>query len=89
MSSARLGVSLVSMHMELTDTRGRRFVLEAMADVGGPWNIYATTTYTALMRWRCGDRTGYGVVMEVLPITALTRRYGRRSADWPAAITTG
>ena len=41
------------------------------------------------MRWTLGDRVGYGVVMEVLPITALTRRRGRRWTDWPASITTG
>ena len=89
MTSTRLGVTIAAMQIKVTDVRGRVFVLNAMADVGGPWNIYATTCYTALMRWTLGDRVGYGVVMEVLPIAALTRRRGRRWTDWPASITTG
>jgi len=88
-TSVRLGVTITSMRMTVTDTRGKVFRLDAMADVGAPWNIYGTTCYTALMRWTLGDRDGYGVVMEVLPIKTLTRLRQRRSADWPAAITTG
>jgi hypothetical protein len=33
------------------------------------------------MRWTLGERVGYGVVMEVLPIKTLTRMRGRRSTD--------
>ncbi len=89
MSSVRLGVTIAAMKMKITDVRGKVFVLNAMADIGAPWNIYGTTCYTALMRWTCGDREGYGVVMEVLPVKALTRLRGRRASQWPAAITTG
>jgi hypothetical protein len=88
-TSVRLGVTLTSMQMTVTDVRGKVYRLNAMADVGAPWNIYGTTCYTALMRWTLGEREGYGVVMEVLPIKTLTRLRGRRAADWPAAITTG
>ncbi len=88
-TSVRLGVTVTSMHMTLTDVRGKTFTLNATADVGAPWNIYATTCYTALMRWTMGDRVGYGVVMEVLPIKTLTRLRGRRASAWPASITTG
>ena len=77
------------MQIKVTDVRGKVFQLHAMADVGAPWNIYATTTYTALMRWVMGDRIGYGVVMEVLPIAEMTKRRGRRWTDWPASVTTG
>lgn len=88
-TSTRLGVTVTAMEMTVVDVRGKQFRLQARADVGAPWNIYATTCYTALMRWTLGERTGYGVVMEVLPIKALTRMRGRRAADWPAALTTG
>lgn len=88
-SSVRLGVTVTSMHMKVTDVRGKVFVLNAMADVGAPWNIYGTTCYTALMRWTLGERVGYGVVMEVLPVKTLTRLRGRRASKWPASITTG
>lgn len=88
-SSVRLGSTVASMKMTVTDTRGKNFRLHAMADVGAPWNIYATTCYTALMRWTCGDRDGYGVVMEVLPMMELTRLRFRQPTDWPAAIATG
>ncbi len=88
-TSVRLGVTVTSMHMTLTDVRGKVFTLNATADVGAPWNIYATTCYTALMRWTMGERVGYGVVMEVLPIKTLTRLRGRRASAWPASITTG
>ena len=88
-SSVRLGVSVVAMQMKVTDVRGSVFNLQSTANVGAPWTIYATTCYTALMRWTLGERTGYGVVMEVLPIKALTRLRGRRSTDWPSSITTG
>jgi hypothetical protein len=80
-SSVRLGVSLVAMQMKVTDVRGCVFKLQATANVGAPWTIYATTCYTALMRWTLGERVGYGVVMEVLPIKTLTRMRGRRSTD--------
>jgi len=88
-TSTRLGSTITSMQLKVTDVRGKIYKLSAMADVGAPWNIYATTCYTALMRWLLGDRVGYGVVMEVLPITATTQRRGRRWNDWPASITTG
>jgi hypothetical protein len=88
-TSTRLGVSVVAMEMTVVDVRGKQYHLQARADVGAPWNIYATTCYTALMRWTLGDRTGYGVVMEVLPLKTLNRMRGRRKADWSAAITTG
>lgn len=88
-TSTRLGVTVTSMEMTVVDVRGKTFRLQGRADVGAPWNIYATTCYTALMRWTLGDRTGYGVVMEVLPLKSLTRMRGRRGTDWPAAITTG
>lgn len=88
-TSVRLGVTVSSMYMKVTDVRGKTYQLHAMADVGAPWNIYATTCYTALMRWTLGDRVGYGVVMEVLPIKTLTKLRGRRAEAWPAAITTG
>jgi hypothetical protein len=88
-SSVRLGVTIAAMTITATDTRGKVYRLNAMANVGAPWNIYATTTYTAMMRWTLGDRVGYGVVMEVLPIQALTRLRGLKPTDWPAAITTG
>ncbi|GAC1390996.1 MAG: hypothetical protein NVSMB34_05010 [Variovorax sp.] len=88
-TSTRLGVTVISMEMTVVDVRSKRFRLQARADVGAPWNIYATTCYTALMRWTLGDRTGYGVVMEVLPLKTLNRMRGRRAADWPAAISTG
>lgn len=88
-SSARLGISQVTITMTVVDTRGKRYELCAMADVGGPWTIYATTCYTALMRWTLGDRVGYGVVMEVLPTKELNRIRGQRYGDWPSAVTTG
>jgi len=88
-ASTRLGSTITSMQLKVTDVRGKVYQLSAMADVGAPWNIYATTCYTALMRWILGDRVGYGVVMEVLPIPATTQRRGRRWNDWPASITTG
>ena len=81
MSSVRLGVTIAAMKMKITDVRGKVFVLNAMADIGAPWNIYGTTCYTALMRWTCGEREGYGVVMEVLPVKALTRLRGRRASQ--------
>ena len=88
-TSTRLGVTVISMELTVVDVRGREFRLQARADVGAPWNIYATTCYTALMRWTLGERTGYGVVTEVLPLKTLNRMRGRRAADWPAAIATG
>lgn len=88
-TTTRLGVTVVAMEMTVIDVRGKQFRLQARVDVGAPWNIYATTCYTALMRWTLGERTGYGVVMEVLPLKTLNRLRGRRAADWPAAITTG
>jgi hypothetical protein len=88
-SSVRIGVTIAAMRMKVTDVRGKVYKLNAMADVGAPWNIYGTTCYTALMRWTLGDRVGYGVVMEVLPVKTLTRLRGRRWTDWPASITTG
>ncbi len=57
-TSVRLGVTVTSMHMTVTDVRGKVFTLNAMADVGAPWNIYATTCYTALMRWTMGSGSG-------------------------------
>jgi hypothetical protein len=77
------------MHIRSTDVRGKRWTLVGTADVGAPWNIYATTCWTGLMRWTLGERTGYGVVMEVLPIKTLTRLRGRRVEQWPATLTTG
>ena len=37
---ARLGVTIASMQIKVTDVRGKVFQLHAMADVGAPWNIY-------------------------------------------------
>lgn len=88
-SSVRIGVTIASMAITVTDTRGKTFKLNAMANVGAPWNIYGTTCYTAMMRWTLGDRDGYGVVMEVLPVQTLTRLRGLKPTDWPSAITTG
>ena len=88
-STTRLGTTPTSMHMTITDVRGRSWSLVGTPDVGAPWNIYATTCWTGLMRWHLGGRTGYGVVMEVLPMKTLNRLRGRRSTQWPAAITTG
>lgn len=88
-TTIRLGTSIVSMVLRVTDTRGKEFQLEATPQVGAPWPIYSTTCYTALMRWTCGATAGYGVVMEVLPLPELTRLRARKSTDWPATITTG
>lgn len=88
-STTRLGTTPTSMRLVVEDVRAKRWTLVGTPDVGAPWNIYATTCWTGLMDWSLGERRGYGVLMEVLPLKSLTRLRGRRSTQWPAALTTG
>lgn len=86
----RSGVMVAAMDMKVTDVRGKVFRLHALPDVGAPWNAYAATvTYTAMMRWLYGDRTGYGCVMETWGLAALTRRRGRTWTDPQPAVASG
>jgi hypothetical protein len=90
--NTRMGMAVVAMEMRLTDVRGKLFQLYGMADVGAPWNAYAgTVTWTAQMKWLMEGQkgTGYGCIMETIPLPALHRRRGRWFTDWPASGIAG
>lgn len=88
--STRLNGLTTAMELVVTDTRGKRFHLFAMADVGGPWNAYSgTVTYTFQMTWVLEGRKGYGCVMETIGQPALSARRGRWFADPLPAVVTG
>lgn len=90
LTSTRLRGLVTAMEMVVTDVRGKRFHLFAMADVGGPWNAYSgTVTYTFQMTWVLDGRKGYGCVMETIGQPALSARRFRRFTDPQPAVVTG
>ncbi|MEC7762117.1 MAG: hypothetical protein VX874_09450 [Pseudomonadota bacterium] len=80
--NTRLGSVVTACRMDLTDTRGKRFLIHGFADIGAPWNAYAATvTYNSMTRWLLDGREGYGCAMETVGIPALSMRRGRRWND--------
>ena len=81
-SSDHRDLMCLGLEMTVTDTRGRHYDLVATPDVGGPWTPYPSAIgFNSMMRWRCADRRGYGVVMPNYSLPALNRRCGRFHAD--------
>lgn len=84
LKTRRAGTMIVAMDMTVTDVRGKSYRLFALPDVGAPWMSYSGgISWNSVMTWVLGDRVGYGVVMEHLPMADLNRRLGRFWTDMP------
>jgi hypothetical protein len=76
------GLMCASLEMTVRDKRGRTYELTAIADIGAPWSPYPSAmTYNSLMRWKLGDRNGYGVVLPNYSLPYLIKKRGRFYSD--------
>ena len=86
-TSTHFGLVCTSLRMEVNDVRGKTHHLEATADVGAPWSPYPSAiTYNSMMRWRQGDRDGYGVVLPNYSLPYLNEHRGRFFDDPPPTV---
>lgn len=77
-TSQHSGLICTGLQMQVRDTRGKVFDLEATADVGAPWMPYPSAiTFNSMMRWSYAGRPGYGVVLPNFNLPWLNRKYGR------------
>ena len=87
MTSVHHGLMCTSLRMQVEDRRGKTYTLNATADVGAPWSPYPSAiTFNSLMRWTCGDREGYGVVLPNYNLPYLNQRRGRFHTDPSPAV---
>ena len=85
----RIGATILSMEVEVTDKRGKTFRFVGTAQSGGPWICYMSALVGAsLMRWQLDDgRVGYGLASEITSMQQLTRKHGRYANQASAHIT--
>ena len=87
--TSRIGATITSMNVEVTDKRGKTFRFTGTAQSGGPWICYMSALVGAsLMRWQLDDgRVGYGLASEIRSMQTLTRAHGRRWTQSSGHIT--
>lgn len=87
-SAGHHGMICTSLDMVVNDTQGRRWELNAVADIGAPWIAAPSAmTHNALMRWRLGEgRPGYGVVLKNYSLPYLNSKRGRFYDEGTTAI---
>ncbi|MCB1475075.1 MAG: hypothetical protein H6883_08605 [Rhodobiaceae bacterium] len=82
MRSKQHGLICTSIEMQVTDTRGKKYDLLAMANSGAPWMpATGARCYNSLMRWHHEGKIGYGVVMANYNLNYLMNRHHRFTED--------
>lgn len=82
--SARISASRAAMLptgivVHATDQRGRSWEMHGAAVAGHPWYSFnpCHVSYQSVMRWRCGELTGYGEVGDIFGLDYLAERMSR------------
>lgn len=80
--TTRLGIVPISVDVEVTDERGRTYMLRGVPLAGAPWRAYSTAVcWCALMRWEFNGQIGYGSFQENHSLTVESGLRGRRWTD--------
>lgn len=74
-----------AIEIEVTDVRGRTWAIEGHAVAGHPWYSFnpSHVSYQSYMRYRCGERVGFGEAADIFGLDYLGARMsraGRRAA---------
>lgn len=88
MVTTRVGIVPITVDAEVTDQRGRQYLLRGTPLAGAPWRAYSTAIcWVGLFRWEMAGRIGHGSLQEnhSLPVENAAR--GRRWTDPIPAIT--
>lgn len=78
-SAHRVDMLPISNHIVATDIRGRRYEFFGTAVGGHPWHSFnpCHVCYQSLMRYRDGDRVGYGEFGDIFGLDYLADRMSR------------
>ena len=81
------GMLCTSLDMVVNDVRGKQYELHATPHIGAPWIAAPSAmTHSALMRWSCDGRPGYGRVLKNYSLPYLNATRGRFYDDPTAAV---
>lgn len=85
------GLLPFSNEIVLKDERGEQWMLQGSAVANAPWYTFSPSyvTFQALMRYRIGDRTAYGLQADTYGIEFLAERTSRHGRLTPAAFGPG
>ncbi|MFD4972857.1 hypothetical protein [Streptomyces sp. NPDC058424] len=88
MTTTRVGIVPVTIDVEATDIRDKKFRLRGVPIAGGPWRAYAPCIcWIGLIQWEHNGVIGHGSIQENHALGVETRLRGRRWSDRIAALT--